>query len=154
MSYAVDTNIWARSLQQNHPLQQRSKDAIKVLLLRGETICLLPQNLYELWVVATRPAGENGFGLTTDQAQRQLEDLEALFTLKADNEAIYGEWKNLVTQHAVRGKVGHDARIVAAMKVHGITHLLTLNTGDFKRFQDITVVTLDQLLNPFQPPPS
>ena len=95
MSYAVDTSIWARSLHQNHPLQQPSKDVVKTLLLQGETICLLPQNLYELWVVATRPSGENGFGLTADQARRQLEDLEALFELKADNDAIYTEWKTL-----------------------------------------------------------
>ena len=148
MRYAVDTSIWARSLHQNHPLQQPSKEAVKTLLLQGETIYLLPQNLYELWVVATRPSGENGFGLAAAQARQQLEDLESLFELKVDTAAIYQEWKTLVTQHTVMGKVGHDARIVAAMKVHGITHLLTLNAGDFKRFSDITVVTLDQILNP------
>jgi predicted nucleic acid-binding protein len=27
----------------------------------------------------------------------------------------------------------HDARIVAVMNVHGVTHLLTLNGGDFSR---------------------
>lgn len=153
MSYVVDTSIWARSLQQNHPLQQPAKDAVKSLLLQGETIYLLPQNLYELWVVATRPSGENGFGLTAIQARRQLDDLESLFELKADTDAIYQEWKTLVTQHAVMGKVGHDARIVAAMKVHGITYLLTLNAGDFKRFSEITVVTPGQILNLPTPPP-
>lgn len=33
-----------------------------------------------------------------------------------------------------------DARLVAAMKRHGTSHLLTFNDGDFARFSDITVV--------------
>ena len=147
MSYAVDTNIWARSLHQNHPMQQPAKDAIKSILSSGEIIHLLPQNLYELWVVLTRRIEENGFGLSSAEARQQLEDLEELFPLKADSEATYTEWKNLVEQNSVKGKVGHDARIVAAMNVHGITHLLTLNPKDFKRFHGITVVTPDELLN-------
>jgi predicted nucleic acid-binding protein len=40
----------------------------------------------------------------------------------------------------VSGKQAHDARIVAAMKVHGVTHLLTFNTDDFKRYTDIAAV--------------
>ena len=141
MSYAVDTNIWARSLHRNHPMQQPAKDAIKFILSSGETIYLLPQNLYELWVVLTRRIEENGFGLSSVDVRKQLEDLEELFTLKADSDATYTEWKNLVEQNSVKGKVGHDARIVAAMNVHGITNLLTLNPKDFKRFQGVTVVT-------------
>ncbi len=34
----------------------------------------------------------------------------------------------------------HDARLVAAMLVHGLTHILTFNTPDFRRFSQITVV--------------
>lgn len=128
-------------------MQQPAKDAIKFILSSGETVYLLPQNLYELWVVLTRRIEENGFGLSSVDARKQLEDLEELFTLKADSEATYTEWKNLVEQNSVKGKVGHDARIVAAMNVHGITHLLTLNPKDFKRFSQITIVTPDELLN-------
>ena len=60
--------------------------------------------------------------------------------------AIYVEWKSLVTQHAVMGKKAHDARIVAAMKVHNVSHLLTFNRADFKRFQGIIIVTEPNLL--------
>ena len=38
------------------------------------------------------------------------------------------------------GKQAHDARLVAAMIAHRLTHLLTFNTDDFKRFSEITVV--------------
>jgi predicted nucleic acid-binding protein len=40
----------------------------------------------------------------------------------------------------VIGKQAHDARLVAAMKVHDLRHLLTFNDTDFKRFTEITVV--------------
>jgi hypothetical protein len=38
------------------------------------------------------------------------------------------------------GKQAHDTRLVAAMTVHQITHLLTFNTDDFKRFTEITAI--------------
>jgi hypothetical protein len=34
----------------------------------------------------------------------------------------------------------HDARLVAAMEVQGISHILTFNVTDFVRYPDITVV--------------
>ncbi len=34
----------------------------------------------------------------------------------------------------------HDARLAAAMKVHGIMHVLTLNTDDFARYSEVTAV--------------
>ncbi|MEP7342201.1 MAG: PIN domain-containing protein [Acidobacteriota bacterium] len=141
MSYAVDTNILARSIREGHPMQQITKDAIKTLLDRGETVCVPAQSLYEFWVIATRPLEANGFGMSVAEAQVRLAEFEVRLTLKTDTAAIYAEWKQLVTQHSVMGKPAHDARIVAAMKVHGITHLLTFNVGDFKRFQQITVIS-------------
>ena len=43
----------------------------------------------------------------------------------------------------------HDARLVAAMKIHGINHILTLNVGDFKRYQTegIKAVTPQDAVN-------
>lgn len=46
-----------------------------------------------------------------------------------------------MTTHAVSGKNAHDARLVAAMLAHGLTHLLTFNDADFQRFTGITTVT-------------
>ena len=42
----------------------------------------------------------------------------------------------------VVGKSAHDARLVAAMEPHGLTHLLTFNLADFRRYSNI------QLLDP------
>lgn len=39
------------------------------------------------------------------------------------------------------GKVNvHDTRLVAAMLVHGLTHILTFNISDFLPYPEITAV--------------
>ena len=47
----------------------------------------------------------------------------------------------------------HDARMVAAMHVHGIANLLTLNAKDFRRFGGITVPSPDDVLASFSQGP-
>ena len=42
--------------------------------------------------------------------------------------------------YSVVGAKVHDARLVAAMYVHGVNNLLTLDEQDFKRYTRITVV--------------
>jgi predicted nucleic acid-binding protein len=45
-----------------------------------------------------------------------------------------------VVAHSVAGVQVHDARLVAAMLVHGVLRLLTLNDRDFGRYSGISVV--------------
>jgi len=40
-----------------------------------------PQNLVELWVVATRPAGENGLGMSFAEALAELARVTSFFAL-------------------------------------------------------------------------
>lgn len=139
MSYVLDSNILLRMVQPTHSMHAEATQATTSLLRRGEIIHVIPQILYEFWSVATREVQFNGLGLSTPDAQTELVRLKNLFLFLPDSSAIYPEWERLVTQHAVRGRDSHDARIVAAMNAHGITHLLTFNKDDFKRFPDITV---------------
>ena len=67
--------------------------------------------------------------------------------LLPDTDAIFKEWEQLVTQHQVQGKQVYDARLVASMIVHDLTHVLTFNTADFKRFTAITAVNPKAVLN-------
>jgi predicted nucleic acid-binding protein len=120
-----------------HGLAVASTDALD---RRGDQLCVVPQVLYEFWVVATRPSADNGLGLSAAEAAVELARLKPLLVLLADSAAIYPEWEPLVTQHAVTGKNAHDARLVAAMAVHGLTHLLTFNTGHFTRYPGIAVL--------------
>ena len=54
--------------------------------------------------------------------------------------AVLTEWRRLVGAYGVLGKSAHDARLVAAMIAHGLTHFLTFNLADFNRFAGITVL--------------
>ena len=101
---------------------------------------MTPQNLIEFWAAATRPLAENGLGLTVDEAAREIKKLKRIFKLLSDLPAVFAEWEKLVIQYRVAGKPTHDARLVAAMMTHNLTHILTFNTSDFKRFLGITAV--------------
>jgi len=140
MSYLVDTNLLLRLAEPKHLMYHTVLDATDTLRKRGESLIVVPQNLIEFWAVATRPRANNGLGMTVDEAAAELISLKALFVLLLDEPAVFSEWERLVMQHRVSGKQAHDARIVAAMKVHSVTQLLTFNTDDFKRYADITAV--------------
>lgn len=93
------------------------------------------QNIAEFWNVATRPAEHNGLGFTVAMVRAQIELIEDTLELLPDIPTIYEEWKRLVVQHGVMGAKVHDARLIAAMAVHGVTRLLTFNAGDFIRYR-------------------
>jgi len=42
----------------------------------------------------------------------------------------------------------HDARLVAAMNVRGVSHILTFNGADFSRYTNITVIDPNSLVLP------
>ena len=60
--------------------------------------------------------------------------------MAAETPAIYPLWRSLVDAHDVIGRQVFDARLVAVMQAHGLTHLLTLNPAHFRRFPGLTVV--------------
>jgi predicted nucleic acid-binding protein len=140
MSVLLDTNILVRLALHADPLHATARAAVTALQHRGETLHLVPQNLYEFWVVATRPVVVNGLGFTAGQAAAELARLQTLFALLPDTPAMFTQWQQLVTTHNVLGKNAHDARLVAAMLVHGVSHLLTFNVADFSRFPGIAVL--------------
>ena len=63
-----------------------------------------------------------------------------MFLLLPDAPAIYPASERLVIQHQVSGKPTHDARLVAAMLVHGVTAILTFDKPGFSRYPGIDVV--------------
>jgi hypothetical protein len=65
--------------------------------------------------------------------------LKQLFILLPEA-PLQSEWERLVTTYRVSGKNCHDARLVAAMMVHGTMSILTFNVQDFVRYADITVL--------------
>lgn len=141
MSYLLDSNILLRMTQVSHPMHADATRATVTILRRGETVHVIPQCFYEFWSVATREIQFNGLGLSITEAQSEIGRLKTIFSFLPDIPAIYPEWERLVTQFSISGRDAHDTRIVAAMNVHRITHLLTFNIGDFKRFPGIRVIS-------------
>jgi predicted nucleic acid-binding protein len=136
----VDTSTLLRTLQPLHPQRETVRIAIKTLAARGNELHLVPQNLIELWVVATRPAANNGLGLSIAEAISELRRLKSMFVVLPETPAIYPVWENLVIQYQVSGKPAHDARLVAAMQVHGLSSILTFDRTGFSRYAGIEVV--------------
>jgi predicted nucleic acid-binding protein len=136
----IDTSTLLRTLQPSHPQRDIARVAIKALTARGHDLYIVPQNLVELWVVATRPVAQNGLGLSTTEAAVELMRLKSMFPLLPDTPAIYPVWESLVIQYRVSGKPAHDARLVAAMHVHGLTTILTFDKTGFSRYAGIEVL--------------
>ena len=147
MKWLADTNILLRSVQAAHPSFGDVDLAVGVLLARGDELCVIAQNLIEFWAVATRPIADNGLGLSIARANQELTKLKASFPVLPDTADILPEWEQLVVNHQVLGKQVYDTRLVAAMRVHNLTHLLTFNTADFKRFSFITAVSPQAIFN-------
>ena len=145
MRVLADSNILVITANPASPFYPETTKALVRLRQRGHRLCMLAQNLYEFWAVATRPIANNGLGLSTAQAHSELRRLKGFFQLLPDTPAILAEWERLVVQHAVSGKHAHDTRIAAALIVHGVTQLLTYNVRDFKRFAGITALEPKQV---------
>ncbi len=78
----------------------------------------------------TRSLERNGLGRTAAEAEAEVNRLKSFFPLLLDPSVVYQEWEQLVVMYGVIGVNVHDARLVAAMLVHGLTHILTFNTTD------------------------
>ena len=140
MPFLVDTNLLLRSVDPDHRMNADAVNALNALRGRGEQLHIVPQNLIEFWNVYTRPLDRNGLGRTAAEAEAKVKRLKSLFPLLLDTPAIYQEWERLVITHGVIGVNVHDARLVGAMLVHGLTHILTFNTTDFARYSEIMAV--------------
>lgn len=143
MGYLVDTNILLRSCQPDHPMYPIALGAVETLLQRGEMLYVTPQNIVEFWNVCTRPLDKNGLGMTPTEAAAEVTKFEAILPLKLDVPDLYQQWRTLVEDYAVKGVNVHDARLVAVCVVHGLTHILSFNDRDFRRYNEITVVNPD-----------
>jgi predicted nucleic acid-binding protein len=60
--------------------------------------------------------------------------------LLADSLAVHEEWRKLLVTHGISGVQVHDARLVAAMRIHGVQRILTFNDKDFTRYSNIQAV--------------
>jgi predicted nucleic acid-binding protein len=152
MSYLIDTNIILRWVNVQAPEHADAVAAVQVLQSGGQVIFITSQNLVEFWSVATRPVSVNGLGFTPGRADTDVQTIEQFFPLLPDDATIHMHWRRLVVLHGVSGRQAHDARLVAVMLAHQVSHLLTFNVNDFVRYPEITVVDPTTVIAAFSPP--
>jgi predicted nucleic acid-binding protein len=138
--YLVDSNVllrWVKPDDQDYPLVVL---AIDTVLQGGAVLCYTSQNVAEFWNTCTRPIDRNGYGLTPAEADRRAKLFEENLRLLPDSLPVHQQWRSLLVTYSVSGVQVHDARLIAAMLVHGVRHILTFNQTDFARYADIEAV--------------
>ncbi len=146
MSILLDTNILLRASDRGHNMHAVATETLMRLNDDDQDCVLVPQVLYEFWVVATRPIDVNGLELSIDDAKLAIEKWTTAYRILLDERGVYELWESLVMTHQVKGKPAHDARLVAAMQQHQVTKLLTFNVKDFDRFPEISVYSPQEIL--------
>ncbi|MEX2263719.1 MAG: type II toxin-antitoxin system VapC family toxin [Bryobacteraceae bacterium] len=140
-AYLIDTNVLLRCVKPDDRDYPAVLSAIHHLRMDGDDLFYTSQNLAEFWNTCTRPVDRNGYGLTIPEVNRRARLIEDQFDLLEDSKAVHQEWRSLLVTYAVSGVQVHDARLVAGMRVHQVSHILTFNVRDFGRYRDITAVS-------------
>jgi predicted nucleic acid-binding protein len=139
-AYLLDTNILLRSSDPDSPWQVLADTSVTQLLRKNHQLWITSQNIIEFWVVATRPVNVNGLGWSIEQTRTGIEQILNQFPKLEETPQIFPYWLNLVTTYQIQGKRVHDARLIAVMLAHSVTHLLTFNPDDFRNINDIVIV--------------
>ena len=141
MKVLLDTNVITRLL--NRAAHEQRALAYGCLVKLREELhipCIVPQTLIEFWAVATLSAENNGLDFTPDQARREIEGLLTLVRFLQDEVAVHTIWLSLVTSYQLTGAMVFDARLVANMIRHGISHIITFNPDNFGTYREIAAV--------------
>jgi predicted nucleic acid-binding protein len=136
-AYLIDSNIlirWVKPDDRDYFLVNR---VIENLIQQGGRLTYTSQNLAEFWNTCTRPLNRNGYGLSTEEADLRAEVIENALDILPDSLAVHREWRKLIVAHRVSGAQVHDARLVAAMHVHGVKRILTFNGRDFGHYTTV-----------------
>ncbi len=118
--------------------------ALQVIEQRLERVYFAPQIIAEYWRVVTATASQRGgFGWDVGKADLAVQTLESSYEMLADGPAVYGRWRQIVLAFHVTGASIFDARLVALMVAHGLTHILTFNDDDFRRYTPLGIIAVN-----------
>ena len=140
MQYLIDAGVWLRLFDRTDSEHANIRTALQRLRSARHSLATCAQNIAEFWNVSTRPkTARGGYGKSVDVTERRVEFIERFATVLDDSPAAYRQWRDLLSQYHIQGTAVHDARLVALMHTVGIQSIVTLNVGDFARYQGISV---------------
>ena len=143
MRVVVDTDVLLRAFDRSNLDQQRLIfRALRKLWSNDDELVTTEQNVAEFWNVSTRPASaRGGYGLAVSIVEQRVRLIERLGPVLPFSLRAYHEWRRLSVAHQITGVSVHDARIVASMWDANISHILTINDADFRRYPGLTILT-------------
>ena len=114
--------------------------AVKALHAGGEVLCVVPQDIYEFWAIATRPMAAEWPRPVHPRVSGPGRPGEAVVPPPPGPAGPVGRVGSAGRGPCLSRPRFFDARLVAAMRTHGITRLLTFNGADFARFPGVSVL--------------
>ena len=139
----LDTNVLLAATDERRAEHRDALTVVNDWAARRTDLCTSGQILREYLAVATRPAGENGLGLSLPDALVNVRAIRERTTLLAEDTKVADRLVGLLADIECRGKQVHDANLVATMLVHGIGAVVTMNLEDFALFErHVTLIRL------------
>jgi predicted nucleic acid-binding protein len=140
MPYLLDSNILLRWVKPDHHDYPLVVSAIETILRRDGQLCYTSQNVGEFWNTCTRPLDSNGYALSPQETDRRANFFEENLRLLPDSLSVHEQWRKFLVTYGVSGVQVHDARLAAAMRLHGVKRILTFNDRDFARYADMEAI--------------
>lgn len=131
----LDTNIVLRATITQFPLHEQVREFVNNYVVAETELWINRQVVREYFNQVTRPQIFMN-PMKSEQIQSQYEVMRAMFRIADETEAVTTQLITLLKDYPTAGKQVHDANIVATMLAYNIGTLVTLNTSDFKRFED------------------
>ena len=131
----LDTNVLLAATDEGRAQHDQALGIVNDWPGRGTTLYTSGQIMREYLAVATRPAEQNGLGMTLADTLANVRAFRARTSLLAEDGKVADRLLALLDDVACGGRQIHDANVVATMLVHGIDTIVTINLVDFTRFE-------------------
>lgn len=140
-----DTNVLLSAVDRKRRLHAQALHVLNVLPNRGVALHVSGQIVREFLAVCTRPVDANGLGLSRPDAVRNAESIVERSTVLDESRKVALRLLAIARTTPCTGRQLHDANVVATMREHGLTRLVTGNLSDFRRFSGLDLVDLAEL---------
>jgi len=103
------------------------------------------QIIREYMAVATRPVEANGLGLSPNDTIHNADEFRKWLLFFAETEAVSNKLRLLTINYRLSGARIHDANVAATMLAHGLSKIVTENSGDFSDLSEVQTFTLPEI---------
>lgn len=130
----LDTNVLLAATDEGRAEHRGALAIMNEWAAGGVTLCTSGQILREYLAVATRPGDRNGLGLKPADAVSNVRAIRERTAFLTEDARVADRLQGLLADVECGGKQVHDANVVATMLAHGVGAVVTMNVGDFARF--------------------